>query len=164
VIKNLSIAVGIVVIAIVVVVLGRANLDFHESTKTDVWNRDYSPDAAALAQLTARNYPGSIHHVFEVGSSSRANGDGESLSIYSFDPADTEAFKAAIYARHGWADGFPNVSDWGHLLERTAPRNLWITPSDDSQDFVHAVEDPDGMTSCLINRKKGVVYLYTVRR
>lgn len=161
--KNLAISAGIVFVATVVTYFAWSMFKFHEHSKTDYWRRDYAPTATDLAGFAEQHYPASIHRVFEVGHSSRVNGDGESLTIYSYDPADSEAYISVIKAGNGWAEGLPKDSHWSHTLERDAPRHLWITASDVPEDFVHAVKGPDELTWRLINRKKGVVYLYTVR-
>lgn len=161
---NMLIVAVVVLVASVVAVFGWGMFKFHEGSKTDYWRRDYAPTAADLARFAEQRYPSSIHRVFEVGHSSRVNGDGESLTIYSYDPADSEAFISVIMAGNGWAEGLPKDSHWSYRLERDAPRHLWITASDVPEDFVHAVKGPDELTWRLINRKKGVVYLYTVRR
>lgn len=137
--KNLAISAGIVFVATVVAVFGWGMFKFLEGSKTDYWRRDYAPTAADLARFAEQRYPSSIHRVLEVGHSSRVNGDGESLTICSYDPADSEAFISVIMAGNGWAEGLPKDSHWRNTLERDAPRHLWITASDVPEDFVHAV-------------------------
>lgn len=151
-------------VAFAVAFFGWEIFKFHESSKTDYWRRDYAPDAADLASFAERGYPSSIYRVFEVGHSSRFNGDGESLTIYRYDPADSEAFMSALKVGNGWSDGLPKNSGWSYILEHDASKHLWITTSDAAGDFVHAVEGPDDVTSRLINHKRGIIYLHTIRR
>lgn len=99
---------------------------FYVSNKTDYWKRDGKPSAEVRHRLAREHFPASIFRVVEVGHSSRANGDGEELTIYCFPLADVPKMKASLGMDKEWAAGFPENDWWRSHIEKNAPRDLAI--------------------------------------
>lgn len=137
--------------------------DFHESMKTDFWNRDGKPDAKAMNRHTDGNYPDSIFRVVEVGNSSRANGDGEELAIFCFPPTDVPRMKAWLGHSVEWTAGFPELVGWRWHIEQNAPRDLVIDQTARPEDFIHLPTSPTSGHCTLIDVVRGVSYQINIR-
>ena len=114
---------------------------FHESMKTDYWRRDGKPDAEVAKRLADCGYPSTISRTAEAGYSSRANGDGERVTIYCFPPTDVERMKNLLGGR-SWVVGLPSGDDWRSSLQEHAPADLLIPSTAKTSDYIHVPSDP----------------------
>jgi len=136
---------------------------FYVSNKTDYWKRDGKPSAEVMRWFAEARYPSSIFRVVEVGHSSRANGDGEELTIYCFPPADLPTLKASLGLDKEWAAGFPENTEWRSHIEKNAPRDLVIDQAARPEDYIHIPTSPEDFDCTLIDVVRGISYEIRIR-
>ena len=132
--------------------------DIRESMKTDSWSRDGPPSAEVMKRLAEWNYPASIFRVVEIGYSSRANGDGEELTIYCFPPADVPKMRACFGGAAKWNPGFPENGGWRWHIDQNAPRDLRVDWTASPEDYIHLPPTPTNNRSAMIDVVRGISY------
>lgn len=136
---------------------------FYVANKVDSWKRDGKPSAEVMQRLAMDHFPGSIFRIVEVGHSSRANGDGEELTIYCFPPADLPKMKASLGLDKEWAAGIPENTEWRSHIEKNAPRDLVIDRAAQPEDYIHIPTSPEDFDCTLIDVVRGISYEIRIR-
>lgn len=136
---------------------------FYVANKVDYWKRDGKPSAEVMRWFAEARYPSSIFRVVEVGFSSRSNGDGEELTIYSFPPADVPKMKASLGMDEKWVAGFPENDGWRSHIEKNAPRDLVIELTARPGDYIHIPTSPEDFNCTLIDVVRGISYEIRIR-
>lgn len=143
--------------------VGWAIHEFHEGMKTDYYDIDQTPDASTMKRFTEWGYSPSISRFVQKGSSSRANGDGEKLIIYCFNPSEVPMMRHAI-GSDNWVSGFPSTPWWRDTMLKFTPADLVIDASESPDHFVHVPMFPDNYNWTIMDIVRGVSYEFSLHR